>query len=90
MERKCHDRLLSLAPGTSSTMNGQAIIAGSASGPVLASGEGLSFWGGVDPLTGIVIDAHHPLCGQSIAGKILVMPTTRGSCSGSGVMLDLP
>lgn len=56
---------------------------------VLACGEGLSFWGGVDPVTGIVIDAHHPLHGQTIAGKILVMPTTRGSCSGSGVMLDL-
>jgi predicted aconitase/predicted aconitase with swiveling domain len=70
-------------------MIGQAIIPGSASGTVLACREGLSFWGGVDPVTGIVIDAHHPLCGQSIAGKVLVMPTTRGSCSGSGVMLDL-
>lgn len=70
-------------------MIGQTIIPGSASGAVLACREGLSFWGGVDPLTGIVIDAHHPLCGQSIAGKVLVMPTTRGSCSGSGVMLDL-
>ena len=70
-------------------MRGQLIIAGQAAGPVLACGEGLSFWGGVDPLTGLVIDAHHPLCGQSIAGKVLVMPTTRGSCSGSGVMLDL-
>ncbi|WP_431299879.1 aconitase X [Tabrizicola sp. BL-A-41-H6] len=70
-------------------MTSQAIIPGAASGPVLACAEGLSFWGGVDPLTGIVIDAHHPLCGQSIAGKLLVMPTTRGSCSGSGVMLDL-
>ncbi len=70
-------------------MMGQAIIRGSASGTVLACREGLSFWGGVDPVSGIVIDAHHPLCGQSIAGKILVMPTTRGSCSGSGVMLDL-
>ena len=70
-------------------MIGQAIIPGLASGIVLTCSEGLSFWGGVDPLTGIVIDAHHPLCGQSIAGKILVMPTTRGSCSGSGVMLDL-
>ena len=68
---------------------GRSIIAGSVSGAVLACREGLSFWGGVDPLTGIVIDAHHPLCGQSIAGKVLVMPTTRGSCSGSGVMLDL-
>ena len=70
-------------------MTGQAIISGQASGTVLACEEGLSFWGGVDPLTGIVIDAHHPLCGQSIAGRVLVMPTTRGSCSGSGVMLDL-
>jgi cis-L-3-hydroxyproline dehydratase len=70
-------------------MTGQSIIPGLASGAVLACGEGLSFWGGVDPLTGIVIDAHHPLCGQSIAGRVLVMPTTRGSCSGSGVMLDL-
>ena len=70
-------------------MKGQAIIPGSASGAVLACNEGLSFWGGVDPLTGVVIDTHHPLCGQSIAGKVLVMQTTRGSCSGSGVMLDL-
>ena len=70
-------------------MSGQSIIPGRARGEVLASEEGLSFWGGVDPLTGIVIDAHHPLCGQSLAGKFLVMPTTRGSCSGSGVMLDL-
>jgi len=68
---------------------GQAVIAGRASGDILATDEGLSFWGGVDPLTGMVIDAHHPLCGQSIAGRVLVMPTTRGSCSGSGVMLDL-
>ncbi|WP_050527924.1 cis-3-hydroxy-L-proline dehydratase [Pseudorhodobacter aquimaris] len=70
-------------------MSGQAIIAGRARGKVLASAEGISFWGGVDPLTGIVIDAHHPLHGQCLTGKILVMPTTRGSCSGSGVMLDL-
>lgn len=70
-------------------MVGQSIIPGHASGTILACSEGLSFWGGVDPVTGIVIDTHHPLCGQSIAGKILVMPTTRGSCSGSGVMLDL-
>ncbi len=70
-------------------MSGQAILPGSVCAPVLATDEGLSFWGGVDPLTGLVIDVHHPLCGHSIAGKVLVMPTTRGSCSGSGVILDL-
>lgn len=70
-------------------MTGQTIIAGRAAGRVLPCAEGLSFWGGVDPLTGLVIDAHHRAHGQSIAGRVLVMPTTRGSCSGSGVMLDL-
>lgn len=70
-------------------MSHRSIIAGTAQGPVLASNQGLSFWGGVDPVNGLVIDAYHPLHGQSLAGKVLVMPTTRGSCSGSGVMLDM-
>lgn len=65
------------------------IVAGRADGPVLASQEGLSFWGGVDAATGQVIDAHHPLCGQSIAGAVVLMPTSRGSCTGSGVLLEL-
>lgn len=56
---------------------------------VLVCEEGLSFWGGVDPQTGIVIDAHHELLGKSLAGKIVLMPTSRGSCSGSGVLLQL-
>ncbi|KMW58331.1 2-Methylcitrate dehydratase AcnD [Candidatus Rhodobacter oscarellae] len=51
--------------------------------------EGLSFWGGVDPSSGTVIDAHHHLHGQSLAGRIVMMPTSRGSCSGSGVLLQL-
>ena len=65
------------------------IVQADAAGEVLSSHEGLSFWGGVDPLTGRVIDVHHPWHGRSIAGKILVMPTSRGSCSGSGVLLEL-
>ncbi len=43
----------------------------------------------MDPATGRVIDVHHPLAGQSMAGRILVMPGTRGSCTGSGVLLDM-
>lgn len=67
----------------------QAVLAGTASGPVLACDQGLSFWGGVDPATGRVIDAHHPWHGETLAGRVLVMPTSRGSCSGSGILLDL-
>jgi len=68
---------------------GRILIAGDASGEVLAFAEGLSFWGGVDPETGRIIDVHHPNHGASVAGKVLLMPTSRGSCSGSGVLLQL-
>jgi len=66
-----------------------SILGGLAEGPVIATQEPLSFWGGIDPATGRVIDVHHPLHGQCLTGAILMMPTTRGSCTGSGVILDL-
>lgn len=66
-----------------------SILPGSAQGPVVALSEGLSFWGGVDPATGRVIDAHHPQYGAELAGAVVMMPTSRGSCSGSGVVLEL-
>jgi hypothetical protein len=75
--------------GRQMTQDARFILAGRAEGPILASPEPLSFWGGVDPATGQVIDRHHPLAGQVIAGCILVLPGTRGSCTGSGVLLDL-
>jgi len=71
------------------TQSARFILPGRAEGEILASSEPLSFWGGVDPATGRVIDVHHPLAGQSMAGRILVMPGTRGSCTGSGVLLEM-
>ncbi|MBT9246326.1 DUF521 domain-containing protein (plasmid) [Gemmobacter fulvus] len=67
----------------------RSILGGSARGPIIATTEALSFWGGVDPATGRIIDVHHPLHGTCITGGILMMPSTRGSCTGSGVLLDL-
>ncbi|GKZ38753.1 hypothetical protein AbraIFM66950_011216 [Aspergillus brasiliensis] len=64
-------------------------VKGTASGRLIASHVELSFWGGVDPQTGQVIDQHHPLSGHSLEGRILAIPGGRGSCSGSGVMLEL-
>ncbi|UIJ72577.1 aconitase X [Aurantimonas sp. HBX-1] len=66
-----------------------AIVPGCAQGPVVALSEALSFWGGVDPATGRVIDTHHPQHGAELAGAVVMMPTSRGSCSGSGVILEL-
>jgi cis-L-3-hydroxyproline dehydratase len=74
---------------TAAVLHGKALIAGQASGPVLHADIGLSFMGGVDAATGRVIDVHHPLCGQSVAGKVLCIPSGRGSCSGSLVIFEL-
>ncbi len=71
------------------TPQARSILAGAAEGKVIATTEALSFWGGVDPATGKVIDVHHPLHGICLTGGVLFMPTSRGSCTGSGVLLDL-
>jgi predicted aconitase with swiveling domain len=55
-----------------------------ANGPVLVLSEPLSFWGGFDPRTGRIIDVHHPQCGKSLAGQIVLMIETRGSGTAPG------
>src|SRR5215211_6608421 len=67
---------------------GQSVVSGSASGEALAADMPLSFWGGFDPETGVIIDRRHPLVGQLATGRVLVIPSGRGSCSGSGVLLE--
>ncbi|CAM3296707.1 aconitase family protein [Paracoccus nototheniae] len=70
-------------------MTALAILPGRAEGPVIATTEPLSFWGGIDPATATVIDVHHPLHGRCLTGAVVMMPSTRGSCTGSGVVLDM-
>lgn len=68
---------------------GKLIVPAEVEGRVLVCTEGLSFWGGVDAQSGVIVDAHHPQHGQSLAGRVVLMPTSRGSCTGSGVLLGL-
>jgi predicted aconitase/predicted aconitase with swiveling domain len=68
---------------------GRSLVAGSAQGALLHADVGLSFWGGVDPCSGEVIDRHHPLSGHVLAGRVLALPSGRGSCTGSSVLLEL-
>lgn len=63
--------------------------AGAATGALLKLSAPISFWGGVDPATGDIIDARHPQCGVNIAGKVLALPGTIGSSSSSSVLLEL-
>ena len=62
---------------------GRTIFEGIAQGVVLTTTMGISFFGGVDPDTGTVLEKGHELEGQSIAGRILVFPTGKGSTVGS-------
>lgn len=78
-----------MSAATAEPAAGRVLIPGTARAEVLACHDGLSFWGGVDPATGRIIDIHHPCHGRSVAGRILLMPTSRGSCSGSGVLVEL-
>ena len=64
------------------------LVQGKANGEVLKLDEPLSFWGGVDPETGEIIDLRHPQGGMSVKGKVLMMPFGRGSSSGSSVIAE--
>lgn len=50
--------------------------------------EGLSLWGGLDPSTGEIVDPHHPQRGANVAGRLLVMPSGRGSSSSASVLAE--
>ncbi|MCZ7485922.1 aconitase X [Rhizobium rhizogenes] len=80
---------MSSSVSTTAAPQARSILTGASKGKVIATTEALSFWGGVDPATGKVIDVHHPLHGICLTGGVLFMPTSRGSCTGSGVLLDL-
>lgn len=71
------------------SIHARSLVPGCAQGELLYADVGLSFWGGVDPFSGEVIDRHHPLSGQVIAGRVLAIPSGRGSCTGSSVLLEL-
>lgn len=72
------------------TINGDVLLGGpSADAPALALTAPISFWGGVDPASGTIADPRHPQYGESIAGRVLLVPETVGSSSAAAVLLEL-
>lgn len=67
----------------------RVISKGIARGRALVSNEPISFYGGINPDTGIVIERGHSLFGKSIAGKVLVFPIGKGSTVGSYILYRL-
>lgn len=70
-------------------LKGTPVCDGSAEGRLLVLRRPLSFWGGVDPLTGDIADPRHPQHGEATSGRILVMGRVIGSSSSSAIMLEL-
>lgn len=64
------------------------IFDGECRAETLALDEPLSFWGGLDPQTGRIIDERHPQQGATVTGRILMLPGTRGSTSSSGALCE--
>lgn len=65
------------------------VVPAVASGLVVRSQAPLSFWGGVDPETGVIVDRHHDRCGVAIAGCVFVFPEEKGSSTASAVLVEL-
>ena len=74
--------------GPAVELRGRALVAGEASGPALVLEAPLSLWGGMDPHTGRLSDHHHPQLGATLTGRVLVMPSGRGSSSSSSVLAE--
>ena len=70
-------------------IKGRSISLGVGEGVALVCAEAVSFFGGVDPKTGVVVEKGSPLEGKCIAGKVLVFPRGKGSTVGSYVILQL-
>jgi len=65
---------------------GRKIYKGIAEAEAIVTKDGISFYGGVDPDTGKVVEVGHELEGKIITGKVLVFPTGKGSTVGSYTM----
>src|SRR5919202_6314672 len=74
--------------GSRVELRGRALLAGEAAGTALVLEAPLSLWGGLDPRRGRLCDHHHPQLGARIAGRVLVMPSGRGSSSSSSVLAE--
>lgn len=67
------------------TLRGRSVVGGCTEGEALVTRDTISGWGGVNPMSGIIIETRHELCGQSFKDKVLVFPGAKGSSGWSAV-----
>lgn len=67
-------------------LRGRRIVGGYAEGGALVSQEAVSFYGGVDPETGVITERGHQLMGESVKGRVFIFPGGKGSTVGSYII----
>jgi predicted aconitase with swiveling domain len=67
----------------------RAMVRGRVSGPALVCHKAFSFLGDVDMDTGVIIARGHEHEGETIAGKVMIYPETKGSSGGCVVLTVL-
>ncbi|MHA1974358.1 MAG: DUF126 domain-containing protein [Candidatus Hodarchaeales archaeon] len=70
-------------------LKGRSIYTGDTEGEAIVSSDSISFYGGVDPQTGRIVEKDHDLEGKEIQGKILVFPSGKGSTVGSYILYQM-
>jgi len=67
-------------------LKGRNLLSKEVEGEALVTSQPISFFGGVNPKTGLIIEKNHELNGKNVAGKVLVFPYGKGSSLGSYVL----
>ncbi len=70
-------------------LKGRVIYGGEAEGEALVTSQPISFYGGVDPTSGEVIERGHELKGECVKDRVLVFPYGKGSTVGSYILYRL-
>ena len=66
-------------------LHGRKVVGGCTEGEALVTRDTISGWGGVNPVSGTIIETRHELRGQSFKDKVLVFPGAKGSSGWSAV-----
>jgi len=66
-------------------LTGRKVVGGIAEAEALMTRETISGWGGINAMTGTIIESRHELKGVSFAGKVLVFPGAKGSSGWSAM-----
>jgi predicted aconitase with swiveling domain len=70
-------------------LRGHRVVKGKAEGEALVCGSPISFYGEINPESGLIVEKGHELEGQSVAGKVFIFPVGKGSTGGVFTLYEL-